>query len=108
APLSEWEAKLNRFFGTDDWRAAFYSTKQVSTLFDEVVEETTRVGAWGQIRDFVLARLRTIFHRVADNPRILCHRAGSPLFLLCFAVSNPRGNAADIGIRIAKHILETR
>jgi three-Cys-motif partner protein len=106
-PLPEWEDKLNRFFGTANWRDEFYRQRSAPTLFDEVPDETiTRIGDMDRIRDFVLARFRAIFPAVADNPRFLCTQTGTPLFLLCFAASNPRG--APIAIRIAQHILGTR
>lgn len=104
APLPEWEGKLNRFFGTPDWRSELYASKSERTLFDEVEESETRVGNIDQLRAFALARLKAIFADVAPNPRELRAERGSPLFLLCFAASNKTG--APIALRIAKHILD--
>jgi len=101
-PLPEWEGKLNRFFGTTDWRSALYAHKSEPTLFDVQVSET-RVADIDQLRAFALERFHTIFADVAKNPRELRTENGSPLFLLCFAASNPRG--ARVAIKIAQDIL---
>jgi three-Cys-motif partner protein len=110
-PLPEWEGALNRCVGADDWRTTFYQRRQVPSLLqmldgDEPEEmEVTRVGDWDAIRDFVVQRLGTLFPAVAQNPLFLSTPSGTPLFLLCFAASNPRG--AKIALRIAEHILGT-
>jgi hypothetical protein len=48
-------------------------------------------------------RLRSIFHAVAAAPRVLRNSRNCPLYLLCFAVGNPRG--APTALRIANHLL---
>lgn len=51
-------------------------------------------------------RLATIFKGVAQNPLILRNpENNSPLFLLCFAVSNPSREAIRISLKAADHIL---
>jgi hypothetical protein len=56
------------------------------------------------IGQFFLARLRLIFAAVAKAPLVLNNSKNSPLFLLCFAVGNPK--TADLALRIADHILK--
>jgi three-Cys-motif partner protein len=113
-PLDIWEQRLNTAFGTENWRESFYVRKQERTLLDTLEEKQgsaeviTKIGDWDGIRDFLLARLRTIFSSVAENPLFLKNSTGSPMFLLCFAASNPRGTAGQIALRIANHILKAK
>lgn len=99
-----WRPCLMRFFGTDSWQSEFYNRRTQTTLFD-TVDVVERVADWQGIQEFILDRLRHIFPAVADNPLVLTTDTGSPLFLLCFAVSNPNATASTLAIRIARHIL---
>jgi three-Cys-motif partner protein len=100
-PPEEWAQKLTRFFGADDWKEAFYKTKSVDTLFG-AEERSIKTARFKDIENYFLEKLRAIFHGVA-KPMVLSNSTGSPLYLLCFAASNPRG--APIAIKIANHIL---
>lgn len=98
----QWEARLDKVFGTHDWRDAFYRRDVVPDLFDGNVERTTKTADFDSIAGFWIHRLRSIFPGVAENPCYLPTR-GNPLFLFCFAASNKKG--APIALRIAKHLL---
>jgi hypothetical protein len=50
-------------------------------------------------------RLGQVFAGVAPEPRVLLNSANCPLYLLCFAVGNPKG--APVALRIANHLLKT-
>lgn len=97
----EWQEKLTRVFGTDEWRDRFYREDDPSLIDHSSGMEKT--CSFDGIAEFWKERLRTIFVEVADNPIMLCNGSGTPLYLLCFAASNENG--ASIAIRIAKHIL---
>lgn len=99
-----WRAKLDRVFGTRDWYERFYSRSNVDGLFERPTE-IVKKGSFNAIADYYQERLRAIFAEVASNPRVLCNSHGTPLFMLCFAVSNPRHNAVKIALDIAQHIL---
>ncbi|MFH1023041.1 MAG: three-Cys-motif partner protein TcmP [Planctomycetota bacterium] len=100
-----WQNRLDRVFGTGDWRDAFYKTSRQKTLFDEETI-TAKVGdPIPAIADYYQQRLKTIFPQVVSNPRYLCNSKGSPMFLFTFAVSNPNPKAQALAIRIAQHIL---
>ena len=100
---ASWKTKLDSIFGTNEWEDAFYSEKQVRTLFGKetkMVKDTD----FSKISRFIVERLRSIFAGVAANPLLLRNSKNNPLFLLCFASGNPRG--AKTAIRIAEDILK--
>jgi three-Cys-motif partner protein len=101
-PEGAWANRLTRFFGTPEWRHAFYRQSTQMTLFGD--EERIRKEAdFEQIGRFFLDRLEEVFTRVADNPLYLCNRRNVPIYLLCFAAGNERG--APVAVKIAKDIL---
>ena len=102
-PPKEWASALTRIFGTEDWEKVFYPKKQEQTLWGP--EETRRKEATLEaVGRFMLDRLKTIFEAVAPNPLPLRNSTNTPIYLLCFAASNPRG--AKTAVKIARHILE--
>jgi three-Cys-motif partner protein len=101
-PKGAWADRLTKFFGTDNWKEAFYRQKQQKDLFgtqDAFVKEAD----FDSIGEYFVTRLKTIFAKVADNPLPLRNSKNVPLFLLCFAAANP--DKADLAVRIAQHIL---
>jgi three-Cys-motif partner protein len=98
-----WRAKLNELFGADDWYDTFYQRNTTPGLFGEedVIE---KIGNFDSISKYFVNRLKTVFAGVAENPLPLFNSRNNPIFLLCFAVGNPKGK--DIALRIARHILE--
>ena len=100
-----WRDRLDRVFGTNEWYDAFYKRQTVPTLF-EPVDVTEKLASTRAIQEFVLERLRTVFPAVANGPLVLENSGATPLFLLCFAVSNPRGQ--HVALKIANHILNKR
>jgi three-Cys-motif partner protein len=102
-PQGAWAEKLSKIFGENNWKNAFYSHKTESTLFGSE-EIYKREVDWTQIKEYFVERLKTIFLKVAENPLILRNLKNSPIYLLCFAASNPRG--AKTAVKIAQHILK--
>jgi hypothetical protein len=94
---------LNSLFGAEDWYEAFYQKNVSPSLFGEE-EVTEKIGNFDSIGKYFISRLKTIFPGAADNPLPLFNSRNNPLFLLCFAVGNPKGK--DTALRIAKHILD--
>lgn len=98
-----WEKRLDRMFGTEDWRDRFYSkTRQTSFIEDD--EKLEKIATIEGIGEFFNERLREIFPGVAPNARTLSRSDGAPLYQLCFAAANPKGS--EIAIKIASHLLE--
>jgi three-Cys-motif partner protein len=99
--------RLTRFFGTEDWKKAFYKeADNQPSMFDDVFGEETGYAKrtdFNAIGHFFVSRLETIFTSVSKNPLPLRNSKGVPLFLLCFAVANPKG--AKPALKIANHLL---
>jgi three-Cys-motif partner protein len=98
-----WRHRLDLLLGTQDWYDEFYKVETTPTLFggeqDRVVKATTAT-----IGRYFNERLGSIFAGVASEPGVLTNSKNSPLYLLCFAVANPRGK--EIALRIANHLLK--
>ncbi len=104
AKISEaWQRRLDDFFGTGEWRNAFYQTKVEPGLFGTEAK-TEKVANFDGISRFFVERLKTIFPGVAKNPLALHNSANTPLYLLCFAAGNERG--AKTAVKIAQDILK--
>ncbi len=98
-----WQKKLDNIFGCSDWKENFYKTEvRQGLLWDE--EVTTKTGDFGQIADYFVKRLDSIFAGVAKKPLQLYNSRKNPLYLLCFACGNKNG--APIALRIAENILK--
>jgi len=94
---------LNRLFGAEDWYETFYRTTTRLSLFG-TEPHTYKVGDFDTIAQYMIKRLQTIFPGVAENPLPLFNSRNNPLYLLCFAASNPQG--AKTAVKIAQDILK--
>jgi three-Cys-motif partner protein len=94
--------KLDTLFGTAEWFDAFYETSTEQTLFGEEAR-LRKVVNLDQIGQYFVARLKTVFAGVAEEPLSLYNSRNNPLYLLCFAAGNPRG--AALAVKIAQDIL---
>jgi three-Cys-motif partner protein len=104
AKISEaWQRRLDDFFGTPDWRGAFYEIRTEEGLFGNEAK-TEKVADFDSIGRFFVERLKSIFPGVAKNPLALLNSANTPLYLLCFAAGNERG--AKTAVKIAQDILK--
>lgn len=106
AIISDLRNKLDRVFGEPNWFEKFYSKINVENLFGE--EETVLVKMVNErdLAEYYNSRLKEIFFEVAPNPSVLKNNSNVPIFILCFAASNPKG--AKTAIKIAKHLLEKK
>ena len=102
-PKGVWADRLTKFFGTNDWEEAFYRKKKQMSLFDTTDQPLVKEANFDSIGNFFIKRLKTVFAKVADTPLPLCNSRNVPIFLLCFAASNPKG--APTAVKIAQHIL---
>ncbi|MDD3270117.1 MAG: three-Cys-motif partner protein TcmP [Syntrophomonadaceae bacterium] len=95
---------ITSLLGTTEWETEMYFESPQMALFGETVE-VERVSI-NNISKYIVKRLRTVFPGVADNPLILRNPINnSPLFLLCFAVSNQDRKAIELSLKAANHIL---
>lgn len=102
-PPRKWHDALNRMFGSDGWKRAFYHTRSVKSLFGDE-DMLVRDADLKDIGNYFVSRLRTVFAAVADNPLPLRNSRNIPLFLMCFAAGNPKG--APTALKIARDILK--
>jgi three-Cys-motif partner protein len=101
-PPEEWTNWLTKLFGTEEWKEAFYPTRVMPSLFGDT-ETQVKDADFERISRFFIDRLKTVFADVAPRPLPLRNSRNSPLYLLCFAVGNPR--VAKTALGIASHIL---
>lgn len=102
APPKTFCDKLTRMFGTEDWQTAFYRESPQTEMFGGepgLIKE----ASFGQISEFFIERLKTIFAGVAPTTKVLLNSKNNPMYLLCFAAGNPKG--APTAVRIANHLL---
>ena len=105
-PMS-WQTKLDRIFGTSEWQNVFYKASSHRTLFDDLDLGVQKISDPIQaITKFYQERLETIFPKVAKNPRYLCNRRESPMFILTFAVASRYKPAQDLAMKLAQYILK--
>jgi three-Cys-motif partner protein len=103
--VAAWKNKLNDLFGDIDWENRFYKRDPQLTLFGNNGKMIKDVNA-KELAAYICERLKSIFPYVADNPRFLYNAKMSPLFLFCFAVSNPNKKAYELAKKVAEdHIL---
>lgn len=97
-----WEDRLNRVFGTSDWKEEFYKIRKSYTLFGEE-ERLYKTATPKVIAEYYNYRLNSAFKNVAPNPKMMYNSQNNPIYLLCFAAGNPKGS--KIAIRIAEYLL---
>lgn len=95
--------RLIKFFGTDDWKDAFYKKEDQQTYLFDLTPASVKTASFDSIGKYFVNRLKNVFARVADNPLPLCNSKNVPIYLLCFAASNPKG--APTAVNIAQDIL---
>lgn len=108
-----WENCINRLLGDSGWRNEFYKEDPQMSLFDSFPDigisdcgaRKVKDASPEHIKSYIISRLETIFPCVSKKPRIFTNSRNSPLFLLCFAISNKRVKAQKLALRIADHIL---
>ena len=101
-----WEKNLDEVFGSKDWRESFYHKSPQASLFgDDEMEKDSRIET---MNEYLVGRLEMTFPGVAKKPYVFRNRMNSPLFLFCFAMSNPSERARAIGLRIANHLLNSK
>ena len=103
-PDPSWARSLNRFFGTDEWKEAFYRQTGQGRLFDDAVA-VEKTADFALIGDFFVHRLQSVFAGVAERPLALRNSKNIPIYLFCFASANSKG--AKVAIKIANHILQS-
>ncbi|NPV90787.1 MAG: three-Cys-motif partner protein TcmP [Firmicutes bacterium] len=97
------KSKINDLLGTTEWEKEIYYESPQLALFGE--QEIERISIDG-IKKFVIQRLKMVFPAVSEKSLVLRNPLNrSPLFLLCFAISNDSKTAIKLSLKAADHIL---
>jgi three-Cys-motif partner protein len=102
----EWQQILDRSLGCTDWRDAFYRVRTTPNLFGDPMTELVKDANSEKFEAFLLDRLRTIFAGVCAKSLSLRNSKGQVMYLLCFAIGNPRG--VQLAMRIANAVIKGR
>lgn len=93
--------KIDSILGTHDWETELYKRSAQGSLFgDELYERTDFESLVAYIRK----RLDETFAYVSPKSRILKNKNNSPLFILCFMMSNPSAKATGLGGTVVNQI----
>lgn len=65
---SGWQKRLDMIFGDTGWRDIFYRNVSTPSLFDEPTNVIRKTGGFGEITQYLVQRLKSIFPGVAENP----------------------------------------
>lgn len=111
-----WEDCIDRLLGDPGWREEFYKKDPQMTLFKLPPDDSDRKDGErlvkdanpNHIKDYILSRLDKIFPCVSKHARIFRNSKRSPMFLLCFAISNESKAAQQLALKIANHILKNK
>jgi len=98
-----WADRLDRIFGTANWRDVFYEKTVSTTLFGEA-EQTRKIATPETIASYFIERLQSIFPAVAPEKGIMRNSKNNPIYSLCFASANA-GKGGQIAIDIASYLL---
>ena len=100
-----WMLRLDRVFGTDEWRRLFYRKSGQQPLFKEKDEILYKDAPLGHVVDFIRRRFLAVFPAVS-NAGILKNAKNVPLFALILGVSNPSPPAQRAALRIANYLVQ--
>jgi three-Cys-motif partner protein len=103
-PPPEWRSRLDAIFGTPSWEEEFYITSVQGDFFIGDVSSTQRHADWRAVKEFLVKRLKTAFYEVHSKPAVLRNSKNVPIYVFCFAASNPVG--AKTALKIANHLLK--
>jgi three-Cys-motif partner protein len=105
----EWSSAISRLLGDDGWKEALYRPVEQAPMDDlfavEADAKLERLNVH-ELEHWVTARLREIFSYVADP--VTLYNANSPLFLFCFAVSNPSEKARQLAAKVVGDITKAQ
>ncbi len=100
---SKTKEKISDLLGTTEWEKEIYHESTQTTLFGEKEIERDSIN---NIKKYVINRFKSIFYGVSEKAIVLRNpRNNSPLFLLCFAISNPVTGAIKLSLKAADYIL---
>lgn len=97
--------KVTSILGTDEWLNALFIESTQLSLFDDVHYERVE---YDRVLEYINNRFATIFPFVSPNSKILRNEAkNSPMFMLCFMMTNKSVRAQGLASKIVKGIISS-
>lgn len=97
---------VTRILGSSDWKLLFSKKVSETDLFGEAEENTLRDATVGEITEYAIFRMKTIFKGgVLDDYVVLGGKGTVNWYSLVFAVSNPERKARDLAHKVAGWIV---
>ena len=97
--------KVSSILGTDEWLDELFVISDQIDLFGEINYE--RVDYDG-VLNYIKGRFETIFPYVSPDSKILKNKArNSPMFMLCFMMTNDSPAAQNLASRLVKAIIKS-
>ena len=97
--------KVTSILGTDEWLNELFVESPQLTLFGDTQYERVE---YDKVLEYIKKRFATIFPFVSPNSKILKNEAkNSPMFMLCFMMTNQSGKAQGLASKIVKGIISS-
>jgi three-Cys-motif partner protein len=100
-----WAAALDKILPDSNWRTEFYTDLNEPDLFDVAISKRQRLVNINSVEQYLINGMNQIFAGVGEKAVPLRNSKGSCMYLLTFAVGNPRG--ADLALRMARSVLKS-
>jgi len=98
------KSAISRILGGTDWETEFYKDSGQLNMFDEITLNKVNVE---KIREYILKKMETVFPYVSDKSKFLKNKTNSPLFLLCYALSNNSDKAISLARKVVPDIIKS-
>ena len=99
--LNKNEKLVSKMLGTEDWEDTLYEESDQTNMFGVV--ETNRVS-FEELKPFLIDRFKSIFKFVSKDTTLLLNSKNSPLFLLCFMMTNDSEKAQNLAQKFVSGI----
>lgn len=95
------EPSITSLFGTENWKTAFLKPSQQSDLFGDTSRQE-KIVTPESAAEFMIERLRTVFHGGVMDEMIPLGKHAYPSFYLLFAWANPSEKARALAKKLSK------
>ena len=98
--------KVTSILGTDEWLSKLFVESQQMNLFDD--EPQYERVEYEQVLEYIKSRFKDIFPFVSPDSKILKNEAkNSPMFMLCFMMTNTSPRAQSLASTLVKGIISS-
>ena len=102
--LNNNEKLITKILGTNEWERTLYEVDNQTNFFNDEIKKRVE---FNKLIEFIKNRFKELFPYVFDKEIILKNTAkSSPLFLLCFMMTNNSENAINLADRLVNGIKE--